>query len=66
MCEICGAGIGHNPRCPNARQPEAPKCPKCGRGTDKYAYDDDGEFICCENCIRWVDAWEVTEYGKAI
>lgn len=43
---------------------EWPICPVCGRETDTFYKDKDGDIVGCDECIRSVDAWEEKPYGQ--
>lgn len=43
---------------------EWPICPVCGKETDTFYKDKDGDIVGCDECIQSVDAWEEKPYGQ--
>lgn len=40
---------------------ELPRCPMCGAECDTIYRDGGVEIVGCENCITFIDAWDVPE-----
>lgn len=44
---------------PDGGEEEEKRCPVCGRLSDEFALDEDGDVVGCRECIFWKDAYEI-------
>lgn len=52
--DIRGAGMSDDEK-------NAPHCPVCGKWCDTIYRDRYGRNIGCDNCVKTLDAWEVSD-----